>query len=98
MAASVWINDSTPLAPSPRALALTIPAVTVEPKLNGLPTASTHSPTFKRSESPTGMAGKSSPSILTNAKSVVGSVPITRPFISRPSCNLTEISSAPSIT
>ena len=32
--------------------ALTMPAVTVEVRLNGLPTASTHSPTFTLSESP----------------------------------------------
>ena len=35
-----------------RALALTIPAVTVEVKLNGLPTANTHSPILVPSESP----------------------------------------------
>src|SRR5690606_23446737 len=53
-AASVWINDS--IAKSLcmisifRDFALTIPAVTVEFKLNGLPTANTHSPTLTLSE------------------------------------------------
>ena len=44
------------------------------------------------------MVGKSSPSIFTNAKSVLGSVPITRPLNSRLSFSFTLISSAPSIT
>ena len=35
-----------------------MPAVTVEFKLNGLPTANTHSPTFNASESPTGIVGE----------------------------------------
>ena len=41
-----------------RALALTIPAVTVDVRLSGLPTASTHSPTFNSSELPNGIVGK----------------------------------------
>ena len=100
IAASVWMNDSIPLlyTPNERAFALTIPAVTVEFRLNGLPTANTHSPTFKASESPTGIVGKSSPSIFTSARSVLGSVPITRPLNSRLSFSFTLISSAPSIT
>ena len=51
MAASVWMKLSMPLAlaPSPRDFALTIPAVTVLLRLYGLPTASTHSPTFRSS-------------------------------------------------
>ena len=94
------MNDSIPplYTPRERAFALTIPAVTVEFRLNGLPTANTHSPTFNASESPTGIVGKSSPSIFTNARSVLGSVPITRPLNSRLSFSFTLISSAPSIT
>ena len=60
-AASVCINDSMEdklvigslsnmLISLP--FAETIPAVTVDVKLNGLPTAKTHSPTFKSSEFP----------------------------------------------
>ena len=105
MAASVWMKDwmfaACPLEaeePMARAFALTIPAVTVEFRLNGLPTANTHSPTFNWSESPTGIVGKSSPSILINAKSVLGSVPMMRPFSSRSSFSFTVISSAPSTT
>ena len=50
IAASVWIKASIP--PSFKILisldlALIIPAVTVEFKLNGFPTASTHCPIFK---------------------------------------------------
>ena len=84
--------------PKERALALTIPAVTVEVRLNGLPTASTHSPTFNASESPTGIVGKSSPSILIKARSVTSSVPMMRPLSWRLSFNVTLISSAPAIT
>ncbi len=60
-AASVWINDSngnTLLDTSPLnmlmllAFALTIPAVTVEVKLKGLPTAKTQSPISILSELP----------------------------------------------
>ena len=89
MAASVWMKDSIPplYTPKVRALALTIP------------TASTHSPTFSVSESPTGIVGRSSSdSILIKARSVLGSVPITRPLNSRLSFSFTLISSAPSIT
>ena len=94
------MNDSTPwlYTPNVRAFALTIPAVTVDVILNGLPTANTHSPTFNASESPTGTVGRSSASILTKAKSVLGSAPITRPLNSRPSFSLTLITSALSIT
>jgi len=101
IAASVWMKDSIPplYTPRVRALALTIPAVTVEFRLKGFPTASTHSPTFSVSESPTGIVGRSSSdSILIRARSVLGSVPITRPLNSRLSFSFTLISSAPSIT
>ena len=55
MAASVCIKDSMPFLLFNMlillAFALTIPAVTVELRLNGLPTAKTHSPTLMESES-----------------------------------------------
>ena len=60
-----------------RALALTIPAVTVEVRLNGLPTANTHSPIFSASELPNGITGRFLASIFSNAMSVEGSVPMT---------------------
>ncbi len=57
--------------------ALTIPAVTVELRLNGLPTAKTHSPTFISSLFAKVIGDNSSASILSNAISVLGSEPIT---------------------
>ena len=58
-------------------LALIIPAVTVEFKLKGLPTANTHSPILVASEFPKNMYGSFlSVSILRTAISVSGSVPI----------------------
>ena len=75
-----------------------MPAVTVEVKLNGLPTANTHSPTFSFSESPNGMVGRSFASILSKAISVVGSVPTNLAANLRLSFNVTSSSSAPSIT
>ena len=102
-AASVWIKDSILLlSPEPkeipRPLALTIPAVTVDVKLNGLPTAKTHSPTFSFSESPKGIVGRSFASILIKAISVAGSVPISLASNLRLSFNVTSNSSALSIT
>ena len=51
-AASVCINDWELLPDKSLDLALIIPAVTVYVKLNGLPTAKTHSPILVWSESP----------------------------------------------
>ena len=98
MAASVWINDSIGLPPNERALALTIPAVTVELRLKGLPTANTHSPTFSLSESPIGRVGRFLPSTLIRAKSVFLSVPMMRAENSRLSFSVTVSWSAPSTT
>jgi hypothetical protein len=89
---------SPPPIEIPRPFALTMPAVTVEVKLNGLPTANTHSPTFSFSESPNGMVGRSFASILSKAISVVGSVPTNLAANLRLSFNVTSSSSAPSIT
>ena len=64
-AASVWMNDSSGFMSGEsrsimfwRPLAETIPAVTVDSKLKGLPTANTHSPTRSASESPKVKKGK----------------------------------------
>ena len=81
-----------------RPFALTIPAVTVEFKLNGLPTAKHHSPTFTSSLLAKLIGVKSSASILISAKSVFGSVPMTVAVYSRLSCKVTVISSAPFTT
>ncbi|MNE37191.1 hypothetical protein D3C80_1310330 [compost metagenome] len=59
------------------AFALTIPAVTVEVRLNGFPTASTHSPTRKSSLFPIEIGFSPGASIFKTAISVEGSVPIT---------------------
>ena len=98
MAASVCMKLSTPLAPSERALALTMPAVTVLFSPKGLPTAITHSPTLIFSESPTGRVGRFLPSILMSARSVALSVPMMRAENSRLSLSVTVSSSAPSTT
>ena len=62
-----------------RPTALTMPSVTVWLSWNGLPTASTHSPTFSFDESPHGMTGRPFASIFSSATSVIGSVPTMRP-------------------
>src|SRR5690606_36214382 len=51
-AASVCMKDWPLVGERALALALTIPAVTVEVRLKGLPTAKTHSPILVLSESP----------------------------------------------
>ena len=56
--------------------ALTMPAVTVEFRLKGFPTASTHCPTFTSSESSMVRKGRLPSFILIRAKSVEGSVPM----------------------
>ena len=79
-AASVWIKDWFLLSLSLRSLdlALMIPAVTVELRLKGFPTANTHSPIRATSESPKGIKGNDSlVFIFRTAKSVLGSDPIT---------------------
>ena len=86
------------MIPKERALALTIPAVTVEVSWKGLPTANTHSPTFNLSESPKVMIGRSLASIFNSARSVDGSVPMTFALKDRLSFRVTSNISAPSIT
>jgi hypothetical protein len=53
-----------------------MPAETVLARPNGLPIASTQSPTRSAFESPSGSAGSSRASILRMAMSVGGSVPM----------------------
>ena len=99
MAASVWMKFSKVLMPSwLRPSALTMPQVTVWPTPNGLPIASTTSPTCSASELPSVMTGSLSSAIFSTARSVSGSVPITLARASRPSLSCTSISSAPSTT
>ena len=81
-----------------RALALTIPAVTVDVKLNGFPTASTHSPMCNSSLFPSGIGFKFAASIFKTAISVEGSVPITVAVYFELSFKMTSISAASSIT
>ena len=83
MAASVWMKFSIAyglfprsMMPSvPRPIALTIPAVIVKSRPNGLPSASTHSPTRTASSGARSAAGRPSSSILITATSVDGSAP-----------------------
>ncbi len=75
-----------------------MPSVTVELRPNGLPTASTRSPTSNFSYSAHFSDGKSLASILTTAKSVFGSVPTTFAENSRRSLRVTVIWVAPSTT
>jgi len=98
MAASVWMELSTALPPVVRALALTMPAVTVLVRLKGLPMASTHSPSLRSSLLPTVMGCKLSASILMRARSELGSVPMIRALNSRLSLSLTSSSLASATT
>ena len=79
--ASVCINDSMGNWLSKilifRPLALTIPAVTVLVRLNGLPTASTHCPISTSSELANMMGANPLASTLSSARSLLGSVPIS---------------------
>ena len=78
---------------------LTIPKVTVLSNPNGLPTAIAQSPTWTLLEEPKGAIGKSLPAlILTTAKSVTSSIPLTLPSKVRPSFKRTVTLSALSTT
>ncbi len=76
-----------------------MPAVTVPPRPNGLPIATTQSPMREESESPkdTAVSVWPSPTDRT-ARSVLGSVPTTSASSSVSSWRVTVISSAPSMT
>ena len=80
-----------------RWIALTIPAVTVRSSPNGLPIATTGSPTCIASESPSGsgVSARELASILRTARSLDGSVPTTVAFMLAPFEKLTRICLAP---
>ena len=80
------------------ALALTIPAVTVDVKLNGLPTANTQSPNLTSSEFPNCANERFISLIFKSAKSVFGSAPMISAFNSLPSFNITRSFEDPSTT
>ncbi len=99
IAASVWMKSSYGPWRMSRPRAETMPAVTVPPRPNGLPIASTQSPTRSASESPncTAVSGLSG-FTCSRAMSPVSSRPSTLAFSEVLSCKVTVISSAPSIT
>ncbi len=70
-------------------MALTMPDVTVPLSPSGLPTATTSSPTESASESPKVVGFNPVASILTTARSDVGSVPTIFALKSLPSCVVT---------
>jgi hypothetical protein len=83
--------------PMLRPFALTMPAVAVNVRPMGLPSASTQSPTRSWSESPnwmTGSVSRPSGSTRITATSVLGSAPITSAVYSRPSSSTTFTFSA----
>jgi hypothetical protein len=97
-AASVWMNGTRFSCGRSRPFALTMPAVIVLSRPNGLPMATTHSPTLSFSGSPIVTFGRSFASILSSATSVRLSAPMTFALYSRLSVSLTVTSSAPSTT
>ena len=99
MAASVWMKSSYGPWRMSRPRAETMPAVTVPPRPNGLPIASTQSPTRSVSESPNCTAGSGlSGFTCSRAMSPVSSRPSTLALSEVLSWRVTVISSAPSIT
>ena len=102
--ASVWIMSRigrvSPPTANVRPRLLTIPWVSVPSRLNGLPMASTGSPTRSEAELPNGAAG--SDPAGTSARIMARSFPGSRPAISAsavdPSAKRTSMASAPSIT
>src|SRR3989442_1068377 len=99
-AASVWRKSSNGPWPIWRALALMTPAVTVACRPNGDPTASTQSPTWTRSESPT-FAARNVPlpsSSRSTARSVFRSSPTIFALCLLPSSVITSMSVARSTT
>ena len=101
--ASVWITWSIGKlfgACTLRWSALTMPAVTVRSSPNGLPIATTGSPTWTASESASasGVSAFASASTSSSARSVEGSEPTTRADTVSWFEKLTSISVAPSTT
>ena len=83
-----------------RSSALTIPLVTVSGRPNGLPIATTGSPTWTVSELPSvsGWISEDGAAILTTARSVESSVPTRWPGNVLPFQSLTVIEVAPATT
>ena len=100
MAASVWMKFSYPSGLMPdRPSALTMPEVTVCCRPNGLPIATTKSPTRTEAESARLMSVGSVPSlILMTATSEPASAPTSSACSSRSSSSVTVISCALSTT
>ena len=106
-AASVWMKLSTGKTSRAvfglsnwmsRALADTMPAVTVLVRSKGLPTASTQSPTRTSSLFPHDNASSPSASMRRTAMSVAGSLPINSAENDRLSLSPISMASAPSMT
>ena len=92
-AASVWMTSSTSrpdCVRSERPSALTTPAVTVQSKPNGLPTATAIWPTRSADESPNATGVRSGACSRTTARSVSGSSPTRWPGSLRPSSSVTR--------
>ncbi len=83
IATSVWMNGTRFSCGRSRPFALTMPAVIVFSRPNGLPIATTHSPTLSLSGSPMTTRGRSLASIFSSATSVRLSVPTTLAMNSR---------------
>ena len=100
IAASVWMKSNPGAATVKGApLRLTIPNDTLWSSPNGLPSASTNSPTRSRFESPSGSAVRPvAPSIFRSARSTRLSRPTTLPWKRLPSARRTWMALAPSIT
>ena len=103
IAASVWIEFSIAKPFGDvicRCKALTIPLVTVSARPNGLPIATTPSPTASEPESPSasGTSSDEGASTFTTAMSVDASLPTTRALYFAPFQNVTETEEAPSTT
>ena len=92
MAASVWMKFSKVLMPScVRPSAEMMPIVTVWPTPNGLPMASTTSPTAMSLRCANSMVGRFCRSTFSTARSVSGSLPIRRAFRRSPLTRMTSI-------
>src|SRR5438093_4695851 len=97
--ASVWMKSSYGPAPRKRPFALTMPAVAVCVRPNGLPIASTQSPTLRLSESPSGSVGSGCAALMwTRAMSVLSSLPTSFASNSSSVAMRTRILSAPLTT
>ena len=97
--ALVWMKSWKPRPVRPlRPTAETMPEVTVCPSPNGLPTATTKSPTRRPCELASGSARRFSAGMRISATSVPGSLPMNSASTVRPSCSCTLTSVALSTT